>query len=151
MKYTSATPYIASFVIIKKNNKIAFVLRSKTEWMNGYYGLPSGKVEKGESFTACALREAKEEIGINIDPKDLTYVHTVHRHEPSSFAVEWVDVYFEATSWIGEPKNAELHKHSELAWLDPGNLPDNIVPSVRFALEQIKQGKIYSEYGWEHE
>ena len=47
--YDTATPYLASFVIIRKEGKIAFVLRTNTGWMNGYYGLPSGKVEKVES------------------------------------------------------------------------------------------------------
>lgn len=58
MIYATATPYIASFVILRKAGKIAFVLREHTKWMNGYYGLPSGKVEKNEAFSAAAIREA---------------------------------------------------------------------------------------------
>lgn len=147
-KYTTAQPYLAVFIVLRKKNKIAFVMRSTTAWMNGYFGLPSGKVEKNESFLAAAIREAQEEIGIGVKPKDLKYVHTVHRHEPSSFAQDWVDVYFEAIKWSGQPYNAEPSRHSELAWLDPLKLPKNVVPSVRFALNQIQAGKVYSEYGW---
>lgn len=149
MKYDSATPYIASFVVVRRGNKIAFVLRENTKWMNGYYGLPSGKVEKNEAFTAAAIREAKEEIGIVVRTADLKHVLTIHRHEPGSFASEWVDVYFEAQKWIGEPVNNEPKVHGALDWLDIHNLPTNIVPSVRFGLEQIQAGKMYSEYGWE--
>lgn len=149
MKYSSATPYIASFVLVRKGSAVAFVLRSNTKWMNGYYGLPSGKVEKGESFTAAAIREAKEEVGILVKEEHLTHALTVHRYAPSSFANEWVDIYFEVAEWVGEPYNAEPNIHGELAWLDLDHLPDNIVPSVRYALEQIKQGEAYGEYGWE--
>jgi 8-oxo-dGTP diphosphatase len=148
MKYSSATPYVASFVIIRKEGKIAFVLRENTKWMNGFFGLPSGKVEKNEAFTAAAIREAKEEIGITVKSTDLSHALTVHRYEAGSFADEWVDVYFEVSEWEGVPYNAEPSVHSELAWLDPGKLPDNIVPSVRFGLEQIKAGRSYGEYGW---
>lgn len=145
MSFDTATPYIASYVIVRKNNKIAFVLRSNTGWMNNHYGLPSGKVEKDESYSAAAIREAAEEIGIKIAPEDLRFVHVMHRREGH----DWVDVYFEADKWQGTPMNAEPHVHSELAWLDLGDLPENVIPSVRYALEQISQGNAYSEYGWD--
>lgn len=144
--FDTAQPYIASFVIIRKDNKIAFVLRSNTTWMKDYYGLPSGKTEKNESFSAGAIREAEEEIGIHIKPEDLRFVHAMHRHGQD---LDWVDAYFETDAWEGEPYNAEPHMHSELAWLDPKNLPKNVIPPVRHAIEQLEMGKVYSEYGWD--
>lgn len=135
-------------MLVRQGDKAAFVLRAQTKWMNGYYGLPSGKVEKGEAFTAAAVREAREEIGIRVKPADLKPLLTVHRYEPSSFAPDWVDVYFEASRWSGTPRNAEAHRHSELAWLDLNTLPDNIVPAVRFGLKLIQEGTSYGEYGW---
>lgn len=146
--YNTATPYIASYVVLKKNGKVAFVLRENTKWMNGHYGLPSGKVEKNEPYLLAAVREALEEVGAKINPKHLKHVLTVHRYEPSSFASDWVDTFFEASEWEGEPYNAEPHMHSKLDWLDPKNLPKNVIPSVKFALEQIEAGNSYAEYGW---
>jgi 8-oxo-dGTP diphosphatase len=148
-EYNTATPYVASFVILRKNGKVAFVLRTNTAWMNGYYGLASGKVEKNESYLAAAVREAKEEAGVEVKTGDLKHLITVHRFEPSKQATDWVDVYFETTKWKGEPYNAEPEIHGELVWLDPKKLPKNIVPSVKYALEQIEAGKTYAEYGWE--
>jgi 8-oxo-dGTP pyrophosphatase MutT (NUDIX family) len=142
--FGTATPFIASYVIVRKNGKIAFVLRGNTNWMNDHYGLPSGKTEKGESFSAGAIREALEEIGITVKPDDLRFVHVMHRNE----GLEWVDVYFEALDWKGKAYNAEPHMHSKLSWLDPAKLPSNVIPSVKFALEQIELGNVYSEYGW---
>lgn len=150
MKYNTAQPYIASYVIIRKEGKIAFVLRTGTDWMNNYYGLPSGKVEKNESFTAGAIREAKEEIDIDVKPADLKPILTVHRRHQDSEedGKYWVDMYFEADTWQGEPRNAEPRMHSELAWLDPNNLPDNVIPAVVAALEAIEKGDHYLEDGW---
>jgi len=133
---------------MKREGKIAFVLRSNASWMNGYYGLPSGKVEKNESYVEAAIREAKEEVGVTLKTDDLQHIITIHRYESSSQAADWVDVYFEAKDWQGEPYNAEPHVHSQLAWLDPAKLPKNVIPSVSFAISEIKAGKTYSEYGW---
>jgi hypothetical protein len=55
---------------------------------------------------------------------------------------------FEAERWQGELINAEPHVHSEVSWLDLDNLPENIIPEIRFALEQIKVGITYAEFGW---
>lgn len=54
------TPYLAAYLIFRNDEgKIAFVLRENTHWMNGYYGLPSGKVEADERVLVAAAREAK--------------------------------------------------------------------------------------------
>ena len=86
-----------------------------------------------------------EEAGVIIDPQDLTYAHTMHRHADD---IDWVDVYFEAAKWEGEPHNAEPEKAEEFAWLDMNNLPENVVPPFRAALEAIARGEQYSEYNW---
>lgn len=145
MKYDIATPYTAAHIILHKDGKIAFLLRQNTSWSDGYYGLLSGKVDHGESYLVTAVREAKEEAGIDIKPSDLTHVLTAHRQSDAL----WVDVVFEATTWRGEAYNAEPDKHVELVWLDPNALPDNVVPPIRFYLEQIAAGRPYAEYGWE--
>lgn len=145
--YDTATPYAANYLIVRKGSKIAFVLRSNTLWMNGYYGLPSGKTEKDESSSAGAVREVFEEIGIKVKPEDLKYVHTMHRHNEGK-ENDWIDIYFEVTKYEGEPHNAEPDMHSEMVWLDPNDLPDNVIPSVAVAIKNIEAGKRYSEYGW---
>ena len=146
MKYDSATPYIAVFVILRKGNKAAFLMRQNTGWMDGYYDVVAGKVEAGETYRQAAVREVKEEAGVDIRPEDLTYLLTAHR---KSNDMTWVDTVFEIRQWQGEPHNAEPDKHSSLDWLDLDNLPDNIAPPGRFRLEQAAAGNRYAEYGWE--
>jgi len=149
MNLGTAQPYIASYVIFRKGDKVAFVLRSGTNWMDGYYGLAAGKVEEDESFTQAAIREAKEEVGIQLKESSLKQVFTMHRRDPESDIKFWVDVFFEVTEWEGELFNAEPHMHSEVAWLDTNNLPENIITSIRFVLSEIAKGHNYAEYGWD--
>ncbi len=147
-KFGTATPYIASYVLLKKGNKILFILRSNTSWMDGKWGIAAGKVENDETYAEAAIREAKEEAGVKVKATDLHPVLTIHRKEAEDKTNIWVDVFFEATKWEGDPYNAEPHVHAKVEWFDLNKLPDNIVPMLGFALKQIKAGKIYAEYGW---
>lgn len=150
VKENNTRPYVAALVIFRKNGKMAFLLRSNTTWMDGHYGLPAGKVDQGESIIQAAIREAKEEVGVDIKPPDLKHLTTVFRTSyngnPDIF---WLDVIFEATKWEGELYNAEPDKHGELAWFDPADLPENVTPYIPFFLEQIKAGRAYAEHGWQ--
>lgn len=144
MNLGTATPHIASHLIFEKDGKIAFVLRQNTRWMNNHYGLIGGKVEKDENYTAAAIHEALEEAGVTVAADDIEFAHVMHRRAE----LDWVDIYFRIKQWKGDLVNAEPHLHKEIAWLDLANLPDNVIPPVKYALEQIKAGKLYSEYGW---
>lgn len=147
MTQDTARPHIAAFIIFRREGKVAFVLRQHTGWMDGHYGLPAGKIEHDESFIAGAIREAREETGVDLQPKNLEHVLTAHRTGETD-GLTWIDIVFEAHDWSGEPRNAEPHKHGALDWLDPAALPDNVIPVGRFYLEQIAAGHHYAEYGW---
>lgn len=149
----AATPYTASYLIIRQAGKIALVLRENTPWMNGYWGLPSGRVDKkdengSESFIACAIHEGEEEAGISIKKENLKHLLTMHRWEKDQDTV-WVDVFFEVTEWSGDVRNAEPHKHAALEFFGQDERPEKVVPSVLFALEAIDAGRTYVEYGWD--
>lgn len=148
MKYDVATPYTAVYALLRDGDKIAFVLRSNTDWMNGYYTLPSGKVEKEEPFSKALVREVYEEVGVTIKFEHTKLIHTTHR-DCKENGTYWVDVYFDISEWEGRVHNAEPDKHNEIAWLDLNNLPDNVVPSVAAVLKSIAAGEPYSEYGWD--
>jgi 8-oxo-dGTP diphosphatase len=147
--YDSARPYIACFVVLRRGNDVAMLRRKNTGWMDGYFGLPAGKVEYGEPYTLAVIREAKEEAGVIIELENLRFVHVAHRHgEEGAGFMDWVDVYFEADSWSGEPHNAEPHKADAIDWVSLAELPETIVPPQRAALQSIAKGESYSEYGW---
>jgi 8-oxo-dGTP diphosphatase len=129
-------------MIFEKADKVCFLMRSHTGWMDGYYTLPAGKVDEGESFTDCAVREAKEEVGVDVLACDLEFVQVVHRKSDDV----WVDVYFVVKKWSGELINVETHKHSELVWLSLDN--PKIGPWQTDALRDYKSGSKYQQIGF---
>lgn len=149
-RYDSARPYTACFVVLMRDTEIAMVLRKNTGWMDGHYGLPAGKLEYQETFTQGAIREAKEEAGVDIEPDNLRVIHVAHRHgEDAEKFMDWIDVYFVVDEWSGNPQNAEPEKSERLDWLSINDLPENVVPSQRAALTDIAMGNFYSEFGWD--
>lgn len=143
----TSRPYAASYLLFRKGNEIAMLLRTNTGWMDGNYSLPAGRVDEGESPSRAAVREAQEEVRATIKPEDMQVALTLHRYSSSDDTI-WVDAYFAVQKWEGELVNAEPHKHGEVTWFPMDDLPQNIVPAVRFALEQINDGKTYAEWGW---
>lgn len=146
----------AAYAVLLKDGKILLAKRFNTGYMDGYYSLPAGHVEKGETFTQCIVRETKEEIGIDLKPEDLKTGHMMHRDSradsPQGVAEgvnERIDVFFTAEKWGGEVKNMEPEKCDDLSWFDLNNLPENTIPYVRKAIECIKNKEFYSEFGWD--
>lgn len=135
----------AAYVIFRKNNEILLLQRANTGYFDGSYSLPAGHFDGGESAKEVAIREAKEEVGVDIDPKSLKLQHTLHRISDIPVKNERIDLFFETSKWSGEPINAEPDKCSELKWVSPQSLPDNMVPEVKQALEKIAIAEPFSE------
>lgn len=99
-----------------------------------HWDLPSGKADKGESVTAAAARELKEETGLTVDPASLKIAGIIH----GAWGVEapngFLTVIFAVRAWNGEPVNAEPSKHAQVAWFPIGRVPPELVPDRRGAL-----------------
>lgn len=134
----------ACYVLLRREGKLYFVLRQNTSFMNGYYSLPAGRVELGESYAEGAAREASEEAGVEIAQSALQHVCTVHRLNQDG--TTWTDVYFEAVAWQGEPYNAAPEEHSAGEWLTVSGLPENVMPYQHYAIDLIARGVTYGEY-----
>ena len=57
----------AIHIIIMDNNKILLQKRKGSKLWPGYYALPAGHIDKGENQYEALIREAKEELNIEID------------------------------------------------------------------------------------
>ncbi len=135
----------AAYVVFEKDGKVLLMRRKDTGWMDGMYGLPSGHVEDGESPTVAAAREALEETGARVDPTSLRPVHVMHRSPGEESDKEYYDFFFIPLEWQGEPSISEPSKCDELGWFAWDDLPDNIVPSVKAALNSVHRKDFYSE------
>lgn len=138
----------ASYLTLIKDNKILLLRRFNTGYQDGQYSMVAGHVELGETFTQCVIREAKEEAGVLVKQEDLKVAHVMHRSSDYCQNDERVDVFFVADKWDGKIKNMEPHKCDDLSWFDLGDLPKNIIPYIRQAIEGIINTTYYSEHGW---
>ncbi len=135
----------SSYLVLIKDGKVLLGRRCNTGYEDGKYGLPAGHGEKNESFTQTVIREVKEEIGIDLKPEDLKVIHVMHRYGGENN--ERVDAFFTAEKYGGEITNMEPEKCDELSWHDLNNLPENIIPYIKIAIENIKNKVFYSELG----
>ena len=102
------------------------------------WGTVGGAVEPGESPAAAAVREAREEIGADIELTRLVDVVGGPDYEvtyPNSDRVAYVAAVYEARIVDGSPAPGD-GEISELAWFAPDELP--AVPLTTFALSVLR-------------
>ena len=136
---------VAVHVLLVREGSVLLLRRANTGYEDGNYSVPAGHLDGDESATSAAAREALEETGVVIDTATLRFVGVMHRKSND----ERIDFFFEATAWSGELANAEPEKCDELAWYAFDNLPPNVVPYVRRAIENYRAGIVFEEFGWE--
>lgn len=135
----------AVYLLLIRDDEVLLSRRYKTGWSDGMYSLVSGHADGGEPLTLAMCREAKEETGIVIDPKDLVFAHVMHRNSNR----EYVDFFFTTSKWAGEPRNTEPDKCDELAWFPIDNMPENTLPYIKKVIEDSRKGVAFSEVDWQ--
>ena len=130
-------------LILRDGGRVLMGLRQNTGFADGRYHLPAGHLEHGETIVAGAIREAREELGIEVDPADLALVHVMHHHSGR------LALFFEARRWSGKITNAEPDKCQSLDWLASDRLPENAVAYARAALAMIDSGCNVGAFGWD--
>ncbi len=130
----------AIFVVLEKEGKIFMLRRSNTGWSDGLFTVPAGHVDKGDFVIESAIKETKEEAGVTLLPENLEFIHVDFIRD------EYVNFYFKASIWTGEPCVGEPEMASEGVWCDLNNLPDDIVPPIKNLFLQLQNGKAFSEY-----
>lgn len=135
----------AVHLILIRNKKVLLLQRANTGWQDDNYSVPAGHLDGDETVIEAMIRECNEEIGIDISQSNTKVIHVMHRNEWE----ERIDFFLSVDQWRWKIKNCEPEKCSDLSWFPVDNIPENMVPYVRHAIEQIQEGRLYSEFGWE--
>ncbi len=130
--------------ILEKDNKFLLFYRTDGYFKDGWWVLPAGHIEENETATQTVIREAKEELGINVETKDVVFAHLVHNLAGEN---KRMDLYFFVKDFQGEIRNLEPTKCSNMMFFDKDNLPpvEKIAPTTVQALQNIWQTVFYSE------
>jgi 8-oxo-dGTP diphosphatase len=112
-------PQLAVSAVIFRDGKVLLLKRAKSPG-HGFWSLPGGRVEFGESLHTALAREVDEEAGLKIDIVALAGWREVlpgagggGHYLIMSFAARWV---------ANEPRLNE--EHDDFKWVEPGQFGD---------------------------
>ena len=108
---------LAADVIIVKHGKILLIKRNN-EPFKGMWALPGGMVEDDETVEEGAIREAKEETGIDVKLESLVGVFSKPDRDPRGI----VAITFSGTVAGGEI--TENDEAQDIQWHEVTNLPE---------------------------
>lgn len=138
----------AAYVFLRRTrdgvDQLLLQLREGTGYMDGHWAAAAaGHVEAGESVVEAAVREAAEELGIDIHAEDLLPLCAMHRTvAPHGPIDERVDFFFECRRWTGEPRLEEADKSVDLRWFGLDALPDPVVPHGLQVMTALRDGAL---------
>lgn len=131
---------------VVKDGKILLLRRISQRWMDGKLQIPGGHTESGESPLAAVLREAAEELGLQLMPTDVKHVATVAVRDGDN-------EYFALQFQLLRPhdydyKIMEPQKCSELVWADVTALPADTIDLFRTVIAGCVAGESYIQIGY---
>lgn len=129
-------------IITNEEGNILLQRRQGTKLWPGFLALPAGHIDEGENAYEAAVREAREELGIEIAIEDIIDTFVANRKNKS--LPSYFDVYFEISKYKGEIKINEPEKCSELIWCNPNDLPYDMIDFEKEALENNNAGRKFS-------
>ena len=136
-------PHLGIGVILV--NSEGLILIGKREGSHApYWSIPGGYLEAGESFEEAAIREVKEETGLDIfNPSVLCVTNNLQTHKAEGLHV--ISVCLLAKEFSGTLTLMEPDKCSGWQWCDPSNLPEPHFEASRIAIACYLEGKFYRQ------
>lgn len=114
--------HVAAAALVDAQGRILLAERPADKAMAGLWEFPGGKVEDGESPEKALIRELGEELGITVEPGDLTLcAQAAHDYEDFHLCMP----LFLCRRWQGTPQPREGQL---LAWVLPRDLSKYEMP-----------------------
>lgn len=130
-----------SLILINDKKQVLLQKRYNTGYMDGMYALVSGHLENDESMLQGIIREANEEVGIELESENVDFVCLIRSGNDG-----YINSYFKSESFQGDVVNMEPEKCSELTWFDINNIPENIIPNDKRAIYNMLNNITLDEY-----
>lgn len=128
---------VAAGLILRPDGSLLLAQRPAGKPWAGWWELPGGKIEPGETVLGALSRELKEELDIDV-VHATPWVTYTHEYEVNIVRLAFCRV----TGWAGEPKGME---GQELAWTDPRR-PLSVGPLLPATLPPLRWLQLPDRY-----
>lgn len=128
-------------IATRKNDSKTQVLlmqRKNTGDDDGNYELPGGHLESGEDLFDAMIREAKEELLVDIKRQNLQLAHIMHHYTGTR-----INFVFHLDGKNYNFQIGEKDKCDSLVWFDINNLPKNISAKMQKMIKNVTSGILY--------
>ncbi|OGY32719.1 MAG: hypothetical protein A3C02_03745 [Candidatus Andersenbacteria bacterium RIFCSPHIGHO2_02_FULL_45_11] len=131
---TGSVASVGVGVIITKNDKVLLIKRTGSHGV-GTWSCPGGHIDFGESIEQCAMRETKEETGLEIENiRFKAMTNDIFTSEHKHYVTIWV-----AGEHRGGIQQIASHEATELSWFEWNNLPKPLF----LPMQNLVEGKYY--------
>jgi len=115
---------------------------------NGYWALPGGMMETGETADECVAREVQEETGYEVKVLRLVGVYSDPKHTtityPDGNTVAYVNILFECKAVGGAPALSD--ESTAVDWFPPDALPQPFYPGHVPRLQDARARQVAAFY-----
>ncbi len=109
--------------VVRNGRSFLISQRKADDHFGGYWEFPGGKREDGETLEACAVREAKEEVGLDVEIE--AFLMTVE----NPYQDRRINLHFFLCRVIGEPGcEPQLLECQAVQWVEAGGLAEYLFP-----------------------
>jgi 8-oxo-dGTP diphosphatase len=132
-------------IVVIQGNKVLLVREGeKSAHLTGFYNTPAGRIEEGEMPAAAAVRELKEETGLETSEENLIelskkYIADIKRK--SGETVSFYHTVFVCTKFAGELKSSD---DVEPMWIEIEKVHSlKLLPNI---VDMISEAKTTSDF-----
>ena len=140
MKSNPITTVDVTFINTKKDKTLLFKRENKP--LKGVYFTIGGRLWKNETFIQSALRHAKKELGLRLNPKKLIFGGVSEELHPDSIfpgiSYHAVDIFF---YYVLDTKNLKLtfdSQHNHYKWFNLNDIKLHPMLKKRFKNNMTK-------------
>ena len=128
-----------------RNDEGDMLLQKRSKQKGGKYGFISGHVQEGETNSQGIIRETKEEMGINIDEKDLKLFYRVEEGQ-TNFNLYYMNRNLNIENLTLQKEEVEDAKWCSVeeikAIIDEDKLYKNHIDAFEIAINYLNSNKI---------